>query len=570
MKSITIVRGKHFRIDDSSTEATVDDIKNISNQTIRPLFTLSGEGTEGNPYVISNDEEWNSFANYVNGGDNFSGKFVKLTSDISVSQFAGTDDANSFQGTFDGDAHTLTFNKGTAESPFSEQYCAPFRHVKNATIKNLHVAGTIYTNAMKAAGFVGESHGALTLAGCISSIAINSIKNGDGTHGGFVATLSGASNTITIDGCVFDGSFATTNGTVGCGGFIGWGVYNKPTIKNSLMMPGSVSEGMLGSTFARWYTGDDGAYEPTITNCYYVTADNLPTDQGTEAYALATAPGNIGEATADYGMVKACANGILFDGKYYVAPAAVTLADDSDNNAEAISNANGYVADITLQGRTLYKDGMWNTLCLPFSVTLSGSPLDGATARALTSASIDGSTLNLTFGDAVTELQAGVPYIIKWDAAADYVDDNVHNIVSPVFSGVTIDKTTHDYDNEASSDDDRVRFLGTYNAKSFTAEDKTILLMGGSNTLYYPTAGASLGACRAYFKIGDGDALARRLTSFSISFSDGEATGIVSISKESGSRGASEGWYTLDGRRLQAQPSQRGIYINNGKKVVIK
>jgi hypothetical protein len=28
--------------------------------------------------------------------------------------------------------------------------------------------------------------------------------------------------------------------------------------------------------------------------------------------------------------------------------------------------------------------------------------------------------------------------------------------------------------------------------------------------------------------------------------------------------------YTLDGRKLQGKPTQRGIYINNGKKVVIK
>ena len=32
----------------------------------------------------------------------------------------------------------------------------------------------------------------------------------------------------------------------------------------------------------------------------------------------------------------------------------------------------------------------------------------------------------------------------------------------------------------------------------------------------------------------------------------------------------SEGWYTIDGIRLQGAPSQKGIYINNGKKVVLK
>jgi len=31
-----------------------------------------------------------------------------------------------------------------------------------------------------------------------------------------------------------------------------------------------------------------------------------------------------------------------------------------------------------------------------------------------------------------------------------------------------------------------------------------------------------------------------------------------------------EGWYSLDGRRLAAKPTQRGIYINNGNKVIIQ
>ena len=31
-----------------------------------------------------------------------------------------------------------------------------------------------------------------------------------------------------------------------------------------------------------------------------------------------------------------------------------------------------------------------------------------------------------------------------------------------------------------------------------------------------------------------------------------------------------EAWYSLDGRRLEGKPSQRGIYVNNGRKIVIK
>ena len=33
---------------------------------------------------------------------------------------------------------------------------------------------------------------------------------------------------------------------------------------------------------------------------------------------------------------------------------------------------------------------------------------------------------------------------------------------------------------------------------------------------------------------------------------------------------ADDAWYTLDGRRLIGRPTQRGVYVNNHKKVVIK
>ena len=522
--------------------------------TVTAGWPTQGLGKEGDPFIISSTADWNDFADAVTVGYTFSGMHLKLGGNISGSSMAGADDAKSFQGIFDGDGKTLTFNKGTAESPFNEEYCAPFRHVKNATIMNMHVDGTIYTSAQKAAGIVGESHGTLGLTGCRSSVAINSSVSGDGTHAGLVSTLSGSGKIILINGCVFDGSFATTNGTTNCGGFVGWGVYNKPFITNSLMKPSSVATGMLTSTFARWYTG----YEPTVFNCYYVATSDLPTDQGTQTVALATVPANVGDLTADFDMVKAYANGIFFDGAYYVAPASISLANNADN-CTAISNADGYVADVTLTDRTLYKDGTWNTLCLPFNVTISGSPLDGAVARPLTSASISGTTLNLTFGDAVDELVAGTPYIIKWTADAN-------NIENPVFNGVVIDKTDRRYDN-GQSGDARVHFIGTYASQSFDAEDKSILLMGDNDKLYYPANGASIGAQRAYFKIGEDGAAARRVTAFNVNFGDGETTGIISTTNFTNS---DDTWYTLDGRRLNGKPSHAGVYIKNNVKVVIR
>lgn len=249
---------------------------------------------------------------------------------------------------------------------------------------------------------------------------------------------------------------------------------------------------------------------------------------------------------------------------------AISLADDA-SNAAVIGKLEGITGlDVTLTGRKLYKDGKWNTLCLPFDVTLAGSPLAGATARTLTAASISGTTLNLTFGgEETTKLTAGTPYIIKWAAA----DTNIEN---PTFSGVTIDADMHPYDTKTASPavttEKRVRFLGTYESTTFESEDKSILFLGAANTLYYPSPSGNqnptIGAQRAYFKIGEDNQQARMLTAFNVDFGDAEATDILTISEVRSKM--SDAWYSIDGRKIDGKPTAKGIYVNNGRMVVIK
>ena len=52
---------------------------------------------------------------------------------------------------------------------------------------------------------------------------------------------------------------------------------------------------------------------------------------------------------------------------------------------------------------------------------------------------------------------------------------------------------------------------------------------------------------------------------------NGEVTAIGTLYTRTGEVSFdSEAWYTLDGKRLNAKPNTKGIYVNNGKKVVIK
>ncbi len=245
----------------------------------------------------------------------------------------------------------------------------------------------------------------------------------------------------------------------------------------------------------------------------------------------------------------------ILAGKTLTGTTELVLANDADNTARIAAASNiSEPIDVTLADRTLYKDGDWNTLCLPFDVTLAGSPLEGATVMKLTTSTsnLTDGTLTLNFEDETTTMTAGTPYIIKWtkDEGYDAADPDTRDLKNPVFTGVTIDKTI--------------------DAQSFDAEDKSILLVGGNN-LYWPQAGASIKACRAYFQlngltIGDTN---NQVREFHLNFGDGDTTGIKTTNFTNYTNKAGV-WFTLDGRKLNEKPTTKGIYVNRGRKIVIK
>ena len=241
----------------------------------------------------------------------------------------------------------------------------------------------------------------------------------------------------------------------------------------------------------------------------------------------------------------------------------ITLADAADNSS-AIREWNGSVADVTLQGRTLYKDGYWNTLCLPFDVSTTSGPLAGDNVVAMTlntsESNLTGSTLTLNFDAAPTTIPAGTPFIIKWGEQEEKTGYLGTIIENPVFTGVTIDNT----DRSVTSSDGYVTFKGTYSPIVWDTENKSILFVGTNNTLYWPTAGGHVNACRAYFDLGSASA-----REFVMNFDgENEVTSLPQPLQKEGSQ--ADAWYTLDGRKLNGKPTTKGLYIHNGKKVIIK
>ena len=253
--------------------------------------------------------------------------------------------------------------------------------------------------------------------------------------------------------------------------------------------------------------------------------------------------------------------GIAFTTPYGLADNDLAL---TMKNTDWVSKLKGQTVDICLDGRTLYKDGEWNTLCLPFDVTLAASPLSGGEAKVFdaTASSFNAGDrqLTLAFTDAPATVPAGTPFIIKWASGA--------NIVSPVFSGATVSDASHD----AMSSDGKITFTGLTNTLEIASDDMSKLFLSSGNKLYAPKSGIKLGACRAYFQLNGitmNPTVSSSVKTFVLDFGDGKTTGIRSIEGLQTGDDA-EAWYTLDGRMLDGQPAQRGVYIRNGRKIVIK
>ena len=565
------------------TGTSYADQQNINlgdNITLYAQWQLDNDfAVNGDTYTINTVAGWDEFCDLLANNDKgyFTGKTVKLGHDLSVSSMAGSKD-HEFTGTFNGQGNTLTVDYTT-----STDNAAPFRYVDGGTIENLIAEGTITTSAKFAAGFIADQYGAVTIRNCRSSVTINSSIEGDGTHGGFVGqTHNTDGHSISIEGCVFDGKLLGDK-TTKCGGFIGWRK-NAATIRNSLFAPTEVTVlNTESATFARnkvdtyncYYTNylcDDTHYKPYLDN------DNVSPalwNNGIEAYVYTPAtesfvPANVGAAGTTYSVsgITAYASGLKYDGKFYMVKANVSLANNADNSAAIV---NKQVADVTLSGRTLYKDGYWNTLVLPFAISdFTGTPLEDATVKELlTTSNLDNNgTLKLNFSDALTAIEAGKPYIVKWSKDAGYdANPSNYDLVNPVFTDVTIDNSTNDVDFTGGS------FMGTYAPLEITDANRSkVLLLSGKNKLGYAKTdrtianGKALGTCRAYFYF-PGSQTAR---SFVMNFGEDETTSLreKGIVKSEEFLAAAE-WYTLDGVKLSGKPTKKGLYIHGGKKVLV-
>ena len=206
--------------------------------------------------------------------------------------------------------------------------------------------------------------------------------------------------------------------------------------------------------------------------------------------------------------------------------------------------------------------GEWSTICLPFDMdktqveTVFGSD---AIIKSYTgyTADIDLTTyipsaITMNFEDyeitPFTKLWAGTPYLIK----------TKKNISSFDIDNVTITTTTDDVVGKETKYKFNGKFKGTL-AK--TKVPNNGLFISG-NRFYYSTGKTNIKAFRGWFELQvvlDESVLSR------IDFNFDETTGI----KEVHGNANVEGTYDLQGRKVE-EPTNKGLYIVNGRKVVKK
>ena len=222
---------------------------------------------------------------------------------------------------------------------------------------------------------------------------------------------------------------------------------------------------------------------------------------------------------------------------------------DIDEGANTISKSTDMIVNLD---RSFVAD-TWNTVCLPFVPTADqANTLFGSGYKLAEFAGVSGTTMQFTTID-IAAFEAGKPYLVmpKTGCATGTtvlfdVDITAKN-PTPVTWG--------DY-----------TFTGTFTTKEFTSADNTTSrFVATGNELMTPYENSTLKSLRCYFTVPATPVTPARSLTFDVD-EEGNTTGVADINRETITNNGD--FFNLAGQRV-AQPT-KGLYIVNGKKVVIK
>lgn len=222
----------------------------------------------------------------------------------------------------------------------------------------------------------------------------------------------------------------------------------------------------------------------------------------------------------------------------------------TDNVIETYENAN-----VTLQ-RTL-EASHWNSFCVPFA--LDKDQVTQYFGEGTQLRTYEGNcNNNIVYFATVDNIEAGKPYIMKPGNAV---------VTNPTFEGVSMVATGLDENGnpQAVGDASTVQMKGIYNHVTLV-QDKTNIYIGAGNKFYYPAdaEACQMNGLRAYFIVPEGTDIKKLRANL-----DGATTSLGEIfdTEESNTP-----VYNLQGQCVGNSLStlKSGIYVQNGKKVVVK
>ena len=175
--------------------------------------------------------------------------------------------------------------------------------------------------------------------------------------------------------------------------------------------------------------------------------------------------------------------------------------DTLDDHTSAMTDLmnDGAIVDIKFPGRSFLRDGCYNTLCLPFALSDTqladeANPLNNFSIYEITSLAYVGSLIKFEI-DKVDEIEAGKPYLVKYNADPDA--EPLASLTDPEFTYVQV---TVDTDVDAVKDAGDVAMKGILKPTVIDANQNTMFLLAGNQLAWVdPSSARILKGFRAYF-----------------------------------------------------------------------
>ena len=215
-------------------------------------------------YLIGSVQDWKNFAELVNSGTNTAAN-AKMVADVDLGDdqtMIGTSSMK-YQGTFDGQAHTLTVNYFGS----SKQFIAPLHYVDGGTILNLRIDGIVSSSSEHLSGLIGKAYNEITIENCLVAAEI---KMNSDYAGGFVGNggsqMYNDPSKVVFKNCLFAGTFTGVGGSRNtAAGFYGWGK-STPVFINCLE---NGTYNNVSGYNPYMYEGTDKDNTETTANSYY-------------------------------------------------------------------------------------------------------------------------------------------------------------------------------------------------------------------------------------------------------------------------------------------------------------